>query len=135
MSGNPKYKFRNIFNLVVARYHAEIENQWPSVEKRYKKLAEDHSYDSYNPRVLLVNGSDFIADVELSAKEVLSPYQYNYFKGWYLEQNQEIMRLYFSRFNKSDYLDFNLTMQEVVGAKFKQDKIHPIDEYFAPKSL
>ena len=129
---NKRKKYRSIFNTIVNRYHYELSNQVASVDGLYSKLSEDHSHNSYNPRVVKPSGSDFICDVELLGRRVLDDKPFYLFKYWYLDQNEAYRLQVFGSLSKMDYMDLNLMVQEVAGKEFKRCKLYPLKEYFKP---
>jgi hypothetical protein len=81
--------------------------------------------------------SDFMADVELTAKRVLyeSPAHWILFYEMYVKGNDQFVINMKKSMMSDAFLDIKHAMQEVVGAAFKFSRIHPVKDYFNEKGL
>lgn len=129
-------KLRSIFGLIVEHYKVLAEHRSEmSVMERYQRMATENSHVQYNPLIVKATESDFLCDVEITAKRELSPRQYKHFKEIYLNENWEARRVLFSSLSKIDYQEYNINIQEVLGQAFKQVGLHPIKSYFKPTPI
>ncbi len=77
---------------------------------------------------------DFVADVELAAKAVLSPEHYKFFLRFFLDQDWDnAVRL----LNEEDRVNLERTkskIQVVLGREFKARSLHPVNLYMHAQS-
>lgn len=104
-----------MFHRVVSHYEeVKVTSGTMSCEKFYKhQLAGSGAGTPFVPGVVFVGPEDFIADVEMAAKKILTPDEFVAFKE--------------GRFTER--------VEERLGREFKRRKIYPLHEYFQPKDL
>ena len=79
-----------------------------------------------NPRVVRPSMSDFICDVELKTKSVLSAKEYGWFVDIFVNKALPEMTCSVNQLHK---------IQEKVGGVLVSARIHPIEQYFMAKDM
>lgn len=117
---NIKRYWRDVYNSVIEQY-AELKatRGTPSSEQFYDFLEKQGIKGTKNPKVVLPNSLDFIADVELAAKASLHPDEYVRFKKAVVE-GEEYTRSIGWR-----------NIQEKVGKMLLARRIYPSALYFS----
>jgi hypothetical protein len=120
ISLNIRQYWRHVFSVVLDEYkELQSVQGTPSAEQFYKALAKEGVKGSRNPKEVLPNVLDFMADVVLAAKSALSVQEYAQFKRAYLD---------------TDIPGANLglrSLQEKVGMAFLSRRIYPSSLYFS----
>lgn len=135
---NKKAKyFRSIFRRVFARY-----DELKSVEGTnscapfYHHLAHsDEAPGSGNPMSIKILTSDFIADIELTAKKTLNTPEYKFFRDVYLNKTVDPEQLAADCLSNPSVLAMKCLVQEQLGKAFKAKHIYPVTKYFNGKEL
>jgi hypothetical protein len=130
---NKKELWRSVFRRVMSRYD-EIKsvNGTQSCAGFYKSLAREGSNGGkFNPKVVVVTASDYICDVEITARRVLTPDEHRFFKLVYLTKDKEVSTL----LKNGIFRELKRTVQEKVGLAFIAAKIHPFERYRKPRDL
>lgn len=127
---NKKELYRSVFRRVMSRYD-EIKsvNGTQSCAGFYAGLAREGSGGGFNPKIVAPSASDYICDVEITARRVLDKEEYRFFKLAYISKDEEVTSLLKDGiFNK-----LKRAVQEKVGQGFISAKIHPFERYRKPK--
>jgi hypothetical protein len=131
---NKREFWRSVFRKVMSRYdEAKSVNGTMSCSKLYRGLGEDKT-GTYNPNIIVVTITDFICDVELTAKRVLDPGEYRFFKLVYLEKDNELTKLVDST-ETNNFNGLKKRVQEKLGLAFVSSKLHPVERYLRPKDM
>ena len=127
----PKY-FRAVFRQTMAQYEAARSQKTGSAVPPYAVSGDDHAS---TPRVPLPSPLDFCADVELSAKSVLTQDEYSFFIQYYAWQNWE----YAEKMLKLDQEKLRAVKRDVqfrVGRAFVSRSVSPAQRYLhAPSKV
>lgn len=117
--------FRRVFYSTIQHYaEAKVVHETNSCEKFYRALTDRSGCSGSNARLVYVSAMDFVADVELAAKAVLTPDQYERFVEVFGSEEAPLYPE--SRFKR---------MAERVGAELVRRRIHPVRGYMAPRIL
>jgi len=128
---NKKY-WRYVFRKVISRYEEVKETRGTVSAPNIYDAVGNYSPGSltFNPRVVRVNSSDFIADVELAAKRALenSPAELALFRAVYINGQQPSPSEEQSPF----FQELKHSAQEKIGRYLRMAKIFPLSRYFLP---
>lgn len=133
---NKKEFWRSVFRQVMARYE-EIKsvNGTRSCAGFYKGLTrEGTNGGKFNPKIVTPTASDYICDVELTARRVLNKHEHRFFKLVYLLKDQELTKLLETR-EDNKLIKLKYTVQEKVGLGLIAAKIHPFERYRRSRDL
>jgi hypothetical protein len=133
---NKREFWRGVFRRVMSRYD-EIKsvNGTMSCTGFYKTLAKDwQDGNKWNPKIIKASLSDFLCDIELTAKRTLSESDYRFFRLVYMDKDEEIRALLLDK--QAENNKFNETkkaVQEKLGEAFVARKLNRPELYFKPK--
>jgi hypothetical protein len=134
---NKKEFWRSVFRKVMS-YYDELKSSHGtnSCEGFYKALSrEGTNGGKFNPRVVRATPSDFICDLELAARRVLTKEEHRFFKLVYLQKDAEIIGLLEDKSPDNKFNKLKHTVQEKMGLAFKARGMYPIAKYLRPKDL
>jgi hypothetical protein len=134
---NKKEFWRSVFRKVLSYYDELVVSHGSnSCEGFYKALTrEGINGGKYNPRIVRATPSDFICDVELTAKRVLTKEEHRFFSLVYLNKDQEICDLFKDKSPDNKFNKLKHSVQEKLGCAFKASGIYPMSKYHKPKDL
>lgn len=104
-----------------------------SSEGFYAGLSSEKGFNSssFCSRVVIPTLTDFVCDVEITAKDVLTDYEYKFFHSIFIDQ-EEISDMIKST-DKFKRMEEHIVLQ--VGRAFMARKIFPTATYFRSKDL
>lgn len=134
---NKKEFWRSVFRKTMAYYdELRASHGTNSCEGFYKGLArEGTNGGKHNPRVVRTSPSDFICDLELAARRVLSKEEYRFFKLVYLDKDPEIIELLEDKSPDNKFNKLKQSVQEKMGLAFKVRGLYPVAKYHKPRDL
>lgn len=129
--------FRGVFRKIMSTYdETKTSNGTLSCQGFYRSIAgESANKGAYNPLVVRATASDFICDVELTARRVLSKEEYRFFKLLYLDKDKEIAELVVAKSPDNKFNGLKQTVQEKLGFAFDDRGIYPLSKYYKAKDL